>query len=139
KVISRSTFDLDPVLENVMETAVRLCRAEHGSIFRLVDGSFRWSVGCGLEPSYRDIERQNRIVPGRGTLVGRVALAGRTVQIVDAWDDPLYEVKEEARLGQARTMLGVPLLREGALIGVIAMARRQVEPFNGKEIVLVTT
>ena len=139
KVISRSTFDLNPVLENVMETAVRLCRAEHGSIFRLEGDVFRWAVGYGLEPAYREIEMSTAITPGKGTVVGRVALYGKPVQIVDAWNDPDYAVKDEARIGNARTMLGVPLLREGTLIGVIAMARRHLESFTEKEIELVST
>ena len=139
KVISRSTFDLSPVLEYVVETAIRLCRAHMGSIFRLEDGVYRWAVGYALDPAYREIEERNPITPGTGTLVGRVALEGRALQIADALSDPDYAVKDEAQLTRARTMLGVPLLREGAPIGVIAMARDRVEPFSDKEIALVTT
>ncbi len=137
--ISRSTFDLTPVLEHVIETAIRLCRAHMGSVFRLEDGVYRWAAGCGLEPSYREIEMRTPISPGTGTLVGRVALEGRTVQIADADADPQYAVKDEARITRAHTMLGVPLLRDGAPIGVIAMARDRVELFNDKEIALVST
>jgi GAF domain-containing protein len=139
KVISRSTFDLSPVLEYVVETAIRLCRAHMGSIFRLEDGIYRWAVGYGLDPAYREIEERNPITPGTGTLVGRVALEGRALQIADALSDAEYAVKDEAQLTRARTMLGVPLLREGAPVGVIAMARDRVEPFSDKEIALVTT
>jgi GAF domain-containing protein/two-component sensor histidine kinase len=139
KVISQSTFDLDPVLENVVETAIRLCRAHMGSVFRLEDGLYRWAVGYGLDPAYRDIEIANPIRPGPETLVGRVALERQAVQISDAWTDPDYAVKNEARITNARTMLGVPLLRAGAPIGVIAMARDRVEPFSDKEVALVTT
>ena len=139
KVISRSTFDLDPVLENVVETAIRLCRAHMGSIFRLKQGVYRWAVGIGLAPAYREIEMRTPIVPGSGTLVGRAALERCPVQIHDAMADPLYAVKDEARLTDARTMLGVPLLREGVPIGVIAMARDRVEPFSDKEVELVST
>ena len=139
KVISRSTFDLSPVLEYVVETAIRLCRAHMGSIFRLEDGIYRWAVGYGLDPAYREIEERNPITLGTGTLVGRVALEGRALQIADALSDAEYAVKDEARLTRARTMLGVPLLREGAPVGVIAMARDRVEPFSDKEIALVTT
>jgi GAF domain-containing protein len=139
KVISQSNFDLGPVLENVIETALRLCRAHMGSIFRLEDGVYRWAVGRGLEPAYQEIEMRTPILAGPGTLVGRAALEGRAVQIADAMADPLYSAKDEASLARARTMLGVPLLREGAPIGVIAMARDRVEPFSEKEVALVTT
>ncbi|MGH7031019.1 MAG: GAF domain-containing protein, partial [Stellaceae bacterium] len=139
KVISRSTFDLDPVLEYVIETAIRLCRASMGSIFRLEGDVYRWAVGRGLSPEYREVEQRNPIAPGSGTLVGRVAVERRSLQIADALTDPLYTVKDEARLTAARTMLGVPLLREGMPIGVIAMARDRVEPFSDSESELVTT
>jgi two-component system NtrC family sensor kinase len=88
---------------------------------------------------YERIERNVRIRPGTGTLVGRVAVSGDTVQILDAWTDPLYEVKEDARVGGVHTMLGVPLLREGLPIGVIGLARRRIEPYTDKEIELVRT
>ena len=139
KVISRSTFDLDPVLENVIETAIRLCRAHMGSIFRLDNGVYRWAVGIGLNPAYRELEKRTPIAPGSGTLVGRTAVERSPVQILDAMADPLYAVKEEASLTAAHTMLGVPLLREGVPIGVIAMARDRVEPFSEKEVGLVST
>jgi len=140
QVISQSTFDLTPVLEYVVETAVRLCRSHMGSIFRLEGGLYRWAAADkGIDPAYREIEEANPIAPGTGTLVGRVALEGRAVQIADAIADPLYAVKDEAKIARARTMLGVPLLRDGAPIGVIAMARDRVEPFNDKEVALVTT
>ena len=77
-----------------------------------------------MAPDYERIEREVRILPGTGTLVGRVALEGRMVQIIDAWTDPLYEAKEDARVGDVHTMLGVPLLRDGVPIGVIGLARR---------------
>ncbi|HEV8679953.1 MAG TPA: GAF domain-containing protein, partial [Stellaceae bacterium] len=139
KVISRSTFDLGPVLEYVIETAIRLCRAHMGSIFRLEDGVYRWAVGYGLDPVYREIEERTPIVPGPGTVVGRVALEGRAVQIADALADADYAAKDDAKLTSAHTMLGVPLMREGVPVGVIAMARDRVEPFSDKEIALVTT
>jgi two-component system, NtrC family, sensor kinase len=139
KVISRSTFDLTPVLQYVLETAMRLCRTHGGSIFRLEGGIYRWAVGKGLDPVYEEIERNTAIAPDEGTVVGRAALRRQTVQIVDAWNDPLYAQKESARITLARTMMGVPLLREGVPIGVIAMARNTVEPFTDSEIELVTT
>ena len=139
KVINRSTFDLDQVFQAVVTTAVRLCRADQATIYRHQDGEYCWAAGYGLAPAYERIERESRIIPGMGTLVGRVALEGRMVQIIDAWTDPLYEVKEDARVGGVHTMLGVPLLRDGVPIGVIGLARRRVEPYTDRQIALVST
>jgi signal transduction histidine kinase len=139
KVISGSAFELTPVLQTVVSTAVRLCRADQATIYRLEDGEYRWAADHSLAPEYERIERNVRIRPSIGTLVGRVALNRDTVQILDAWTDPLYEVKEDARVGGVHTMLGVPLLREGLPIGVIGLARRQIEPYTEKEIELVRT
>ncbi len=139
KVISRSAFDLDPVFQAVVATAVRLCHADQATIYRYKDGEYRWAAGYSLAPDYERIEREVRIRPGIGTLVGRVALEGRMVQILDAWTDPLYEVKEDARVGGVHTMLGVPLLRDGEPIGVIGLARQRIEPFTERQIGLVST
>ena len=139
KVISRSAFDLDAVLQTVVVTAVRLCRAGHAVIFRNEGGEYRWAAGHGLTPEYDRIERDTVIRPGPGTIVGRAALEGRTVQFADAWTDPLYEAKDDARAGNVRAMLGVPLLRENAVIGVIGLARSTTEPFSEREVQLVTT
>ncbi len=139
KVISRSAFDLDPVFQAVAATAVRLCRADQATIYRYQDGEYRWAAGHSLLPDYERIEREVRIRPGTGTLVGRVALEGRAVQIPDAWTDPLYEVKEDARVGGVHTMLGVPLLRDGVPIGVIGLARQRIEPYTEQHVALVST
>jgi two-component system NtrC family sensor kinase len=139
KVISRSTFDLEPVLEFVLETTMGLCDNDKGEIFRLENGTYRLAVSRGLEPDYLVIEAKAEIQPGTDTLVGRTALACRPIHILDAWTDPDYGVKNEARIGKSRTMLGVPLLREGVPIGVICTARSIVEPFTDKQIELITT
>jgi two-component system NtrC family sensor kinase len=140
KVISQSTFDLEPVLQTVLDTAMRLCGNIQGSIFRLgEDGLYRQAVGSGMQPEYYEIEAQQEIRPGSATLVGRTAAAARPIQITDAWADPDYAPKEDARLGRLRSMLGVPLLREGTPIGVICTARTIVKPFTEKEIELVAT
>jgi two-component system NtrC family sensor kinase len=90
-------------------------------------------------PDYERIEREARILPGPGTLVGRTALAGSPVQILDAQADPLYEPQADARTGQVHSMLGVPLLRDGVPIGVIGLARTRVEPYTERQIELVRT
>jgi two-component system NtrC family sensor kinase len=140
KVISQSTFDLEPVLQTVIDTTMRLCGNSQGSIFRLgEDGLYRQAVGSGMQREYYEIEAQQEIRPGSATLVGRTAAAARPIPITDAWADPDYAPKEDARVGQLRSMLGVPLLREGAPIGVICTARTIVQPFTEKEIELVAT
>ena len=139
KVISRSALDLETVLQTVVTTAVRLCHADSATIYRNEDGEYRWAAGHMLLPDYEQIERNVRIRPSTGTLVGRAASEGRTVQILDAWTDPLYEAKDDARVGGVHSMIGVPLLREGMPIGVIGLARRRVEAFSEREAQLVTT
>ncbi|MDX2157976.1 MAG: GAF domain-containing sensor histidine kinase [Hyphomicrobiaceae bacterium] len=139
KVISRSNFELEPVLQMAIETATRLSRADMGSIFHLQDGCYVWRVGYGLGPIYEEIERRNRIAPGDDTLVGRVVLSGQPLHVADALADPAYGPRREAEVGNVRTMLGVPLLREGVPIGVFALARRRTELFTSREIELVTT
>jgi GAF domain-containing protein len=92
-----------------------------------------------VKPAYLEIERQTAIPPGHGTLVGRVAMMRQVARIDDAWTDPLYEKKDDAKIGGVRSMIGVPLMREHQPIGIIALARCRVEPFAEREIELVTT
>ncbi|MEJ2375655.1 MAG: GAF domain-containing protein, partial [Pseudolabrys sp.] len=138
-VMSRSKFDLMPVLQSVVDTAARLCRADQAVIFRLEDGLYRFAAGYSLHPEYLEIERANPISPGSGTAVGRTAMSRAVVCIEDAMSDAGYQVKEQAAVGNLRTIIGVPLLRDGEPIGVIALARSRVEPFSEREIELVTT
>src|SRR3984885_6272163 len=100
---------------------------------------FRGAVGDGLLPAYERIERRRIMRPGPGTIVGWAALERRTVQITDAWTDPRYARKKDARVGKVRCMIGVPLLREGMPIGVIGLARERVEPYTQREIETVST
>jgi signal transduction histidine kinase len=139
KVISGSVFELQPVLETVVTTAALLCRAEKAILYRYEDGACRYAAGHSNEPEYERIERETPIYPDEGSVAGRAVLHRRSVQIVDALADPLYAAKDAARIGKARSMLGVPLLREGSPVGVLALARERVEPFSDKEIALVTT
>ncbi len=139
RVISRSAFDLTSVLLSVVISAKALCRAEMAVLFRYHEGAFRFAVGHGNSTAYEQRERQLLIQPGRGTVVGRAAMERRTVQIVDAWSDPDYARKDDARVGMVRCMLGVPLMREGVPIGVIGLARARVEPYTERQIELVSS
>jgi signal transduction histidine kinase len=138
-VISRSKFDLRSILQSVVDTAARLCHAEKAVIFRLDQGLYHFAAGFGLEPAYREIERTTSISPGLGTLVGRAALSRQVVRINDVLIDPLYEKKDDARVGGFRSAIGVPLMRDNDAIGVLGLSRGRVEPFRDREIELTTT
>ena len=138
-VISRSNFKLQPVLQSVVNTAMRLCRAEQAVIYRQEEGTYRFVAGHSTVPDYLDIEKDTVILPGKGTVVGRAALTEQVARIDDAWNDRLYKKKRDAKIGGVRSMIGVPLPREGKTIGVIALARNRVEPFTDREIELVAT
>ena len=138
KVISRSTFDLQPVLETLIESATRLCSAEGGSIFRFDGELTRLAAAYNTSPEFRDFVERNPLGPGRGTAVGRAVLEGRTVHIHDVLADPDYTYFAVG-LGGFRTIMGVPMLREGIPIGVFSVWRNQVLPFTDKQIDLVTT
>src|SRR5262249_3518092 len=140
KVISRSMFNLETVFETVVRNAIHLCHADNAGIYINDAGEYRRAVGVAVKsPEYDRIEANVRIAPGTGTVVGRAALQRHPVHIDDAWTDPFYEAKQDARIGGVHTMLGVPLLRDGTPIGVLALARERTEPFSDAEIALVTT
>jgi GAF domain-containing protein len=139
KVISRSTFDLKPVLETLVETAARLCAAEQAFIMNAEQDVYRMAVAYGVSPEYKAFMETQTIHSGRGTVLGRVAVERRTVHIPDVLSDPEYQFAQAQKLGRFRTNLGVPLLRAGALVGVFVLHRNDVRPFTDKQIELVET
>jgi two-component system, NtrC family, sensor kinase len=140
KAISRSAFDLESVLTTLTVSAKSLCGAASGVIYRREGNIYRYAASdMDVDPAYRAHEQQVAIQADRGTLIGRVALEKGAVQIADAWTDPEYEEKDEARLGNVRAMLGVPLMLSGEPIGAFALARREPTPFSRREVELVTT
>jgi GAF domain-containing protein len=139
KVISRSTFELQVVLDTLVESAVRLCEDERGLVFRREGETYKSVAYYNYSPEFRAFHESHPITPGRGTAVGRTALEGKTVQIVDILADPEYTFVEAQKLGGGRATLAVPLLREGAPIGALVLQRTEPRPYTRKQIELVET
>ena len=138
KVIGRSTFDLQPVFETLAENTVRLCEAEHSLIYRFDGQILKLVAAYNISPELRAFNALNHIVPGRGSCGGRVVLDRRTVHIHDAQADPEYTFGT-GEIDPIRTVVGVPMLRAGELLGVIGVLRYEVRPFTDSQIALLET
>ena len=140
KVISRSAADLQPVFDAVVANANRLCAGDYAFAYLSTPNGFRNIASFGGSPEMVEFERRAIYHRGRGTLIGRVAVEERIVHIPDVLEDPEYALQAEQRVVGFRTLLGVPLMRgDGALVGVIGVARNEVRPFTEREIQLVQT
>jgi class 3 adenylate cyclase len=139
QTIAQSTFDLDVVLQTVIDRAVELCHAENGNIARLDGDVYRVVAFTAMNPEYERLVRARDYLPERGSIVGRTVLERRVVHIEDVLADPEYTLHEMQKIAGFRTALGVPMLRKGAAIGAIAVARNEVRPFSDAEIRLLET
>jgi two-component system, NtrC family, sensor kinase len=142
KIISRSTFDLKSVLNTLLESAARLCEADVASVPRLIGTIFDQVASYGYSPRFHEFMQSNPILPGRGTAAGRAVTERKTVQIPDVLADPDYDDRyrtEGQKVGGFRTLLGVPLMREGAAIGALVLGRSAPRSFTPQQIELVET
>src|SRR5262249_53700303 len=139
KVISRSTFDLPTVLNTLVESAARLCEAENAIICCPKAEFYETVASHGFSPDFYQYMQSHPIPIGPGTVTGQAVLEGRTIHVHDVLADPDYKFRDAQRIGGYRTVLAVPLFREGIPIGVIALSRPIVRPFTDRQIELVIT
>ena len=139
QIMSRTSFELQAVLEAVVERASRLCRADAGFIYRLDGEWYRLDVAYNITPEFRAFTERSPIhIDNLGTITARAGRQRRTIRIPDVLQDPEYTYWEAQRLGKGRAMIGVPLIRDQAVLGVIALWRTEPEPFTDDEADLVS-
>ncbi|MGZ4403905.1 MAG: adenylate/guanylate cyclase domain-containing protein [Gaiellaceae bacterium] len=136
RALARSGMRLQPILDQIVEAAARLCRADSCFVHLVEDGVFYWRAGIGQPENVMEYERANPDRPGPNSMTGRVALTRRPVHIEDIEADPEYTYE---KVGELRTLLGLPILFEDDLLGVLAVSRREMQPFDEGEIELMAT
>jgi signal transduction histidine kinase/uncharacterized protein YdeI (YjbR/CyaY-like superfamily) len=139
KTISRTTFELQPVLETLIENATTLCKSDKGGIYLRRGDVYELSAAYGAEDEQIDFMRQHPVVPGQGSVVAMVAETGQVVHIADAQNDPTYTWHEAQQVFGFRSIFGVPMVREGETVGAFVMWRKEVRPFSQRERELVAT
>jgi two-component system, NtrC family, sensor kinase len=139
KVISRSTFDLKTVLDTLVKSAVRLCRAEKGNVALVRDDAIEYIAQDGFPTDFLEYMKALHLKVQRGSVSGRAALEGKIIHVPDVLADPEFILLDAQKVGGFRTALGVPLMREGMPIGTMFLARAMIEPFTQQQIDLVST
>ena len=139
KVIGRSTFDLQSVLDTLTESAARLCRADRAAIRLAKDGAYHHVASYGFTPEQKEYMKEHALRPDRGSVTGRVVLQGKAVHVVDTKADAEIRLTVGSGFANVRTVLGAPMLREGIPSGVLTLTRSEVRPFTDKQIELVLT